>query len=69
MGPPRNWLGIALSGGGHRASLLSLGALLYVVDSGMNARVRTVTSVSGGSITNAFFRIALVCSVGLFWVS
>ena len=44
---------IALSGGGHRASLLAMGALLALVDRGLNERVRVVSSVSGGSITNA----------------
>jgi hypothetical protein len=47
-------IGIALSGGGHRATLFSLGALLYVVDSRANARVATISSVSGASILNAF---------------
>ena len=47
-------IGIALSGGGHRASIFSLGALLYLVDSGRNVDVKTISSVSGGSITNAF---------------
>lgn len=45
-------LGVAISGGGHRASLWGLGTLLYLVDSGMNADVTVVSSVSGGSITN-----------------
>lgn len=54
--------GIALSGGGHRASLFALGSLLYLVDSGMNWRVATVCSVSGGSITNAF--VAQECDFG-----
>src|SRR3954447_25701665 len=45
--------GLALSGGGVRASLFALGALLYLVDSGLNRHVREIASVSGGSITNA----------------
>lgn len=44
---------MALSGGGHRATLFSLGALLYLVDAGCNTLVDSVVSVSGGSITNA----------------
>src|SRR4051794_19857362 len=47
-------IGVALSGGGVRASLFSLGALLFLVDSGLSRRVREIASVSGGSITNAF---------------
>ena len=47
-------LGICLSGGGHRATAFSLGALMYVVDSGRNTEVSAISSVSGGSIANAF---------------
>jgi predicted acylesterase/phospholipase RssA len=43
---------VALSGGGHRATLFGLGALLYLVDSGLNRRVVSIASVSGGSIAN-----------------
>jgi hypothetical protein len=46
-------LGIALSGGGSRAAAFAIGALLYVVDSGLNKFVTAITSVSGGSIPNA----------------
>jgi predicted acylesterase/phospholipase RssA len=47
-------LGLSLSGGGLRASLYAFGALLYLVDVGLNRNVRTVSSVSGGSITNGY---------------
>jgi hypothetical protein len=47
-------LAIALSGGGHRATLFTLGALMAVVDRGLNRHVTQIASVSGGSITNAF---------------
>jgi predicted acylesterase/phospholipase RssA len=47
-------IGLCLSGGGHRASLFSLGALLYLIDAGRNQDVRVISSVSGGSLTNAF---------------
>lgn len=47
-------IAVALSGGGVRAALFSLGGLLYLVDSGYNEQVVEVSSVSGGSITNAF---------------
>ena len=45
---------IALSGGGHRASLFGLGVLLYLTDAGSNRDVVSVSSVSGGSLTNAW---------------
>lgn len=47
-------LEIALSGGGLRATGYTLGALLYLVHSGLNSQVKNIVSVSGGSITNAF---------------
>jgi predicted acylesterase/phospholipase RssA len=55
-GAPRSeeLLGLALSGGGIRAALFSLGVLVCLVDCGGNRRVRSMTSVSGGSIVNAF---------------
>jgi predicted acylesterase/phospholipase RssA len=46
-------IGISLSGGGHRATLFSMGALLAVVDAGLNGSVRWISSVSGGSLANA----------------
>lgn len=45
-------IGLALSGGGHRASLWGLGTLLYLADVGRNRDVVAISSVSGGSITN-----------------
>ncbi|MDE2955521.1 MAG: hypothetical protein OXU68_00715 [Bacteroidota bacterium] len=47
-------IGIALSGGGHRASLFGLGVLLYLTDADRNRDVVSVSSVSGGSLTNAW---------------
>lgn len=47
-------LGVALSGGGHRATVFGLGALLYLVDAGKSSRVVALSSVSGGSIANAY---------------
>lgn len=47
-------ISIALSGGGHRAALFGLGALLYLVDAGKNSEVTSIASVSGGSLTNGF---------------
>lgn len=47
-------VGVALSGGGHRAALFGLGALLYLVDAGKNRDVESIASVSGGSLTNGY---------------
>ncbi len=47
-------VGIALSGGGHRATLFTLGVLLYLADAEKNHEVTSVASVSGGSLTNGF---------------
>ena len=44
---------VNLSGGGFRAAAFDLGALLYLVESGLNRKVVFISSVSGGSITNA----------------
>ena len=44
-------LGLALSGGGHRASLFGLGVLMAMRDTGKQPK--QISSVSGGSITNA----------------
>ena len=60
-GQTRVEIGVALSGGGHRAALFGLGALLYLAyareaDGRTPSNdTRLITSVSGGSITNAFF--------------
>lgn len=50
----RKSVGVALSGGGHRATLWGLGALLYLVDAGKSPDIACVSSVSGGSLTNAW---------------
>lgn len=50
-------IGVALSGGGHRATAFTLGALMYLADSRRNADVKVITSVSGGSITNAYLAL------------
>src|SRR5262245_14431717 len=46
-------LGLALSGGGIRAALFSLGVIIGLIETGCHSRVRCVASVSGGSIMNA----------------
>jgi len=45
-------LAVSLSGGGHRATLFVLGALMYLVDAKANTFVTSIASVSGGSLTN-----------------
>ena len=47
-------IAIAVSGGGHRASLFGLGVLMYLIDAGKNREVSSITSVSGGSLTNGY---------------
>jgi len=50
--PSPKSLAVSLSGGGHRATLFALGALMYLVDAKANADVTSIASVSGGSLTN-----------------
>ncbi|HEY5873738.1 MAG TPA: patatin-like phospholipase family protein [Ilumatobacteraceae bacterium] len=45
-------IGVAVSGGGYRATTWGLGALLYLVDAGKHREVTTISSVSGGSVAN-----------------
>jgi predicted acylesterase/phospholipase RssA len=47
-------VGLALSGGGHRAALFALGVLLYLVRAGKHRDVAQISSVSGGSLTNGY---------------
>src|ERR1700730_6198201 len=51
---------VALSGGGHRASLFGLGALMALVDTGEHTDVTSITSVSGVSLTNGWLATNLV---------
>jgi NTE family protein len=48
-------LALSFSGGGFRATLAALGVLRFVADAGLLGRVRYVSSVSGGSLTNSLF--------------
>lgn len=48
----RPHIAVALSGGGHRAALFGLGAMLYLIDAGKGPEIGCVSSVSGGSMTN-----------------
>ena len=45
-------IGLALSGGGFRATLFHVGALRRLVELGILARVGRISSISGGSITS-----------------
>jgi hypothetical protein len=51
----RGGFAVALSGGGHRATLAAIGALLALVDRRLNRQVMQIASISGGSIANAYF--------------
>ena len=46
-------LGLALSGGGFRATLYHLGVVRYLRDTGILQEVSDIASVSGGSILAA----------------
>src|SRR3954468_14808507 len=50
MAPCANRIGLALSGGGFRASLYHLGLVRFLRDGGILPRIFHITSVSGGSI-------------------
>jgi hypothetical protein len=45
-------IGVAISGGGHRATVWGAGTLLALSDAGLAGEISSVSSVSGGSITN-----------------
>lgn len=49
----RDGIGLCLSGGGYRAALFHLGALRRLNEFGILARLKTISSVSGGSIISA----------------
>lgn len=63
--PSRRGIGLCLSGGGYRATLFHLGALRRLNELGVLARddFRSISSVSGGSITAAALATALVARV------
>ena len=50
-------IGLAVSGGGYRATLYSLGALWRLNDFGLLPKLKTITSVSGGSITTGYLAV------------
>ena len=49
-----NSIGLALSGGGFRATLFHLGAIRRLNEFGIAAQLTSISSVSGGSILNGF---------------
>jgi NTE family protein len=51
--PPK--LGLALSGGGHRAAFFHIGVLAKLAELGLLRRVEVLSTVSGGSIVGALF--------------
>jgi NTE family protein len=58
-----NSIGLALSGGGFRATLFHLGAIRRLHALGILQKLTTISSVSGGSILNGFLASRLVNSL------
>ena len=56
--PPKQGIGLCLSGGGYRAMLFHLGALCRLNEVGLLPRLDRIASVSGGSITSAVLALA-----------
>lgn len=56
--PPRK-LGLALSGGGFRASLFHAGVLARLAELGTLRQVQVISTVSGGSILGAYYYLHL----------
>ena len=63
----REGIGLCLSGGGFRATLFHVGALRRLNELGLISRLRTLSSVSGGSITAAALATALAAGAPLDW--
>ena len=53
---PRD-VAVALSGGGHRATVFGLGAISALLDAGLGKRLVSISSVSGGSIANGVLMV------------
>ena len=49
----RDGIGLCLSGGGYRAAIFHMGALRRLLETGVLQRIKSISSVSGGSITAA----------------
>src|SRR5438552_14311818 len=52
-------LGLALSGGGHRAAFFHVGVLAKLAELGLLRRIEVISTVSGGSIIGALFYLHL----------
>jgi predicted acylesterase/phospholipase RssA len=52
-------IGLALSGGGFRASLYHLGTIRYLEEAGVMPRVEVMSTVSGGSIIGAYYLVEM----------
>lgn len=57
MGNKRNKVGLALSGGGYRAAAYHIGTLRAIHRLGILEKVDVISSVSGGSITAAYYAL------------
>lgn len=62
-----NSVGLSLSGGGYRATLFHLGAIRRLNELGILPKITTLSSVSGGSILNAFLasRLSRAVTAGI----
>src|SRR3982750_1989402 len=56
----RAGLALCLSGGGYRAAIYHLGAMLRLHEAGLLRRVERISSVSGGSIVAAWYASRLM---------
>jgi NTE family protein len=59
----RTKLGLALAGGGFRASLFHVGVLRELARRGLLGKVEVLSTVSGGSIVGALYYLG-ACSSG-----
>src|SRR4051812_6509993 len=56
---PKRKLGLALSGGGHRAALFHIGVLARLAEADRLRNVRVISTVSGGSIVGTLYYLLL----------
>jgi predicted acylesterase/phospholipase RssA len=52
-------IGLALSGGGFRASFYHLGTIRYLEEAGIMPKVEVMSTVSGGSIIGAYYLVQM----------
>ncbi|MEE8587067.1 MAG: patatin-like phospholipase family protein, partial [Acidobacteriota bacterium] len=57
--PAGTRIGVALSGGGFRASFYHLGTIRYLEEVGIMPRVEVMSTVSGGSIIGAYYLVQM----------